>query len=141
MASANLELVRSIVAGWARGDYSSVEWAHPEIELEIADGPSPGSWAGLAGMAEGWRGVLSAWEEYRHYADEYRELDGDRVLVLTRYGGRGKTSGLELGQIQAKAASLFQVRDRKVTRLVLYFNAERALGDLGLPAETGSTRS
>jgi hypothetical protein len=92
-------------------------------------------------MAEGWRGVLGAWEEYRHYADEYRELEGERILVLTRYSGRGKASGLELGQMRAKAASLFQVRDRKVTRLVLYFNGERALIDLGLAPEAGSTPS
>src|SRR5207244_1267535 len=65
MASTNLELVRSVHAAWNRGDYSSVEWAHPEIEFVIADGPSPGSWTGLAGMAEGTREWLSPWEEFR----------------------------------------------------------------------------
>jgi ketosteroid isomerase-like protein len=132
MSQESMELVRSITAAWERGDYSSVEWAHPEIEFVIADGPAPGRWTGLAGMAEAWRGVLSAWEEYRHYAGEYRELDNERVLALTRYSGRGKTSGLELGQMRAIAGSLFQVRDGKVTRLVLYFDGERALADLGL---------
>jgi hypothetical protein len=43
--------------------------------------------------------------------------------------------------MRAKAASLFQVQDRKVTRLVLYFNGERALVDLGLDPEADSTRS
>jgi hypothetical protein len=64
MPSANLELVRSICAAWERGDYSSAEWAHPEIEAVMADGPSPSSLRGLAGMAEGWRDMLSAWEDF-----------------------------------------------------------------------------
>jgi hypothetical protein len=86
LASANLDLVRSIYAAWDRGDYSSTEWAHPEIEYVIADGPSPGSWTGPAGIAEGARGG-------------------------------------------------------KVTRLVLYWNCERALAEVGLAPEAGRPRS
>ena len=115
MSQENVDLVRSIYAAWERGDFSSAEWAHPEIEFVVADGPTPGSWTGLAGMAEGWREFLSAWEEFRVEADEYRELDGERVLVLHHWSGRGKTSGLELGQMRTKAASLFHVRGGKVT--------------------------
>jgi ketosteroid isomerase-like protein len=136
MASANLDLVRSIYAAWERGDYSSAEWAHPRIEWVIADGPAPGSWTGLAGMAEGWRDFLSAWQEYRVEADEYRELDGERVLVLAHFSGRGKTSGLEVEQMRARGAHLVHVRDGKVTKSVVYFDRERALADLGLAPET-----
>lgn len=64
-ASANLDLVRSVVAAWEGGDYTETEWADPEIAFVIADGPAPGSWNGLTGMAEGWRRFLSAWEEFR----------------------------------------------------------------------------
>jgi ketosteroid isomerase-like protein len=136
--SANLELVRSIYADWERGDYRSAEWAHPDIEFVMADGPSPGTWRGLAGLAEGWRGFLSAWEELRDEADEFRELYGERVLVLLRRSGRGKTSGVELEQIGAKGAALFQVHDGKVTRYVNYYDRERALADLGFTPEAGS---
>jgi ketosteroid isomerase-like protein len=138
MASANLEFVRSIYTAWERGDFSSAEWAHPDIEYVIDGGPSPGSWTGLAGMAEGHRDFLSAWDGSRVEAKEYRELDSERLLVLIQYSGRGKTRGLELGQIGATQAHLFHVRDGKVARLVAYWDRELPLTDLGLAPEAGS---
>jgi ketosteroid isomerase-like protein len=132
MASANLDLVRSIYAPWERGDFSAVDWAHPEIEYVIVGGPTPGSWNGHAGMAEPNRDFLSAWEDVRVEIDECRELDAGRVLVLHRRSGRGKMSGVELEQIGEKGAWLFHLRDGKVTRLVGYHDADHALTDLGL---------
>jgi ketosteroid isomerase-like protein len=130
--SENLDLVRLICAPWEQGDFRSSEWAHPEIEYVIADGPSPGRWTGIDGLAEGWLSFLSAFEDFRADAEEYRELDDERILVPLRNVGRGKASGLELGQIRTDAANLFHLRDGKVTRLVTYFNRDRALDDLGL---------
>jgi ketosteroid isomerase-like protein len=135
--SANLDLVRSIYADWERGEFGSTEWAHPEIEYVRADGPDPGRWIGLVGVAEAARPRLSAWEDFRTEAEEYRELDNERVLVLIRATGRGKTSGLELGQMGSKGAVLFHVRGGKVTRLVSYMDGQNALADLGL-ASRGS---
>jgi ketosteroid isomerase-like protein len=77
--SANIDLVRSIYAAWERGDYSSVEWADPEIEYVIADGPAPGRWTGLSGLGEAWRSILTVWEEFHtESVDEFRELDDQR---------------------------------------------------------------
>jgi ketosteroid isomerase-like protein len=106
MTSRNVDLVRSIYADWERGDYSSTEWQHPEIEFVIADGPTPASGTGAAGISEVWGAFLSAWEGFHHQADDYTELDDERVLVLARFGGRGKTSGLEIGQMGTKSAVL-----------------------------------
>jgi ketosteroid isomerase-like protein len=83
-------------------------------------------------MAEAVRELLSAWEEHRVEAEEYRELDGERVLVLFEFSGRGKMSGLEVGPMRARGAHIFHVRDEQVTRIVVYLNSERALADLGL---------
>jgi ketosteroid isomerase-like protein len=138
MASANVDLVRSIYAALERGDNRrTAEWAHREIELVNADGPEPGRWTGLAGMEEGFREFLSVWEDFRQQAEEYRDLDDERVLVLTRYRGRGKTSGVELGHMRTKSAAVFLVRNDKVVRIIQYFDRERALADLGLAPEAG----
>jgi ketosteroid isomerase-like protein len=131
-SSPNLDLVRSIYAEWERGDFSSAEWAHPDIEYVWADGPAPGSWTGLAGMAEAARGMFNAWSEYRVEALEYRELADDRVLVFTRMSGRGRASGLELEQIGDQGAELFEMHAGKVARIVVYFDRNRVLSDLGL---------
>jgi ketosteroid isomerase-like protein len=138
--SANIDLVRSIYAAWERGDYGSVEWADPDIEFVIADGPLPGRWTGLAGMSEGVVTWLGPWEALQQKADAYREIDDSRVFVLHHYRAHAKRSGLDLDQMQAKAACVFHIRDGKVARLALYWSPDRALADLGLAPEGGSPR-
>jgi ketosteroid isomerase-like protein len=135
MSRENVHLVQSIYTAWGRGDFSSAEWAHPEIELVFADWPPYGSWRGSAGMAEAFRDFLGNWDQFRAEAEEYRELDGERVLVLNQFGGRGKTSGLEVEQMRARGASLFHVRGGKVTKLVLYAERRAAIADLGLASD------
>jgi hypothetical protein len=80
-------------------------------------------------MASAWRDVLGAWDEHRSEAVGYRELDDGRVLVLSRNSAQGKTSE---AAIATDAAILFHVRDDRVTRLVLYWDRDRAFADLGL---------
>jgi ketosteroid isomerase-like protein len=130
-----VELVRSIFEAWERGDYNSAEWAHPEVETVYADGPAPGRWMGFAGMAESSRDWLSAWEDFRFVAEDYRELDAERVAVLVSYTGRGKTSGLDLAETRTLGAVLFEIRGGKVTRIVRYLDRDHAFADLGLAPE------
>ncbi len=94
MASANNELVQSIYAPWERGDFSHSEWADHEIELVIADGPTSGSWMGLAGTVEGVREWLTAWENFRLKADDYGELDNERACSCSSVtAGTGRRAG------------------------------------------------
>jgi ketosteroid isomerase-like protein len=130
--SENLDLVRSIYAASERGDFSSAEWADPEIDFEVIGGPTPYRAHGVPGMARGMGEFLTAWEGYRVEAEEYRELDDERMLVLTRDTARGRTSGVHT---VAMRAQLLHLRDGKVTRYVVYWDRDRALADLGLVAE------
>jgi hypothetical protein len=132
MSQENVEIVRAIYEEWERGEFGRVEWADPEIEFVMTDGPSPGSWTGIAAMTEVWRDAMSSFTGLRAVAEQYRVLDDGQILVLTSNTGRGKVSGLELGEMRTRGANLFRVKEGKVTALILYWEAARALADLGL---------
>jgi hypothetical protein len=68
-------------------------------------------------------------------ADEFRDLDQARVLVLGHSTGRGKKSGIELSDLSTRWANVFHLDDGQVTRIDCYFDADCALTDLGLTAE------
>jgi hypothetical protein len=87
------------------------------------------------------RDFLGGLEEDRLEAEEHREVGEGRVLVVVQAGGRGKTSGLELGHIGEKGAAVFCVHDDRVAKLTFYRDRERTLADLGLAPETRSQQS
>ena len=126
--------MRSIYEGWARGDWSSVSWAHPDVEYVMVDEPGSTAHHGRAAMGEAWRAFLGAWVDYRLEPQEFRTLDQERVLVRVEAHGRGKASGLELsdGTRGRGGANLFYIRDGVVVRLDAYFAWQRAVADLGL---------
>jgi ketosteroid isomerase-like protein len=130
--SSNLELVRSIYAAWDRGDYSSVEWADPEIDFAFVDWLGLGGGKGVVEMKRIWFDFLRTWEEFHNQADDYVEVDDEHVLALTYFWGRGRGSGLELGKTGTTGASLFQIRDGKVVKLRLYASRAHARADVGL---------
>jgi ketosteroid isomerase-like protein len=133
--SANLDLVRSIYAAWERGDFSSAEWADPEIEYVSVDGPEPGRWTGLKEMARRYGDWLRGWKDFRAEPEEYFVVDDKRILVFVQNSGRGRASGLEIEQ--RSVANLFEIRDGKVMRFVLYWDRDRAFADLGLTPKAG----
>ena len=130
--SENLDLVRSIYDAWGRGDFSSLDWADPEVEYVIVDGLEPGVWKGRAEMAKAIRNILDLWERPRIEADEYRELDQSRVFVLNHLNARGKTSGVDVGGMLRNGATVLHIRDGRVTKYLSYWDRDRAFADLGL---------
>jgi hypothetical protein len=97
-------------------------------------------WTGLrptAGSAwpewhECGKGFLAAYEDFSAYVEEYREIDARRILVLLQFSGRGRASGLEIGSMSIRNASVYDIEGGLVRRLALYWDRDRALADLGL---------
>jgi ketosteroid isomerase-like protein len=131
--SANLDLVRSIYADWERGDFSNAECADPDIEFVISDpiSGSPARSKGAREVARALRAGIEVLGDVRTAPVEFRELDTERVLVFVRRTSIGKRSGIGM---EDEGANLFQISESKVTRLVVYFDRDRALADLGLEA-------
>jgi ketosteroid isomerase-like protein len=130
MPQSALELVRSIYAGWELGDFRSVEWAHPQIEFEYADGPEPGRWTGVDAMSARYADWLRGWKDFRAAPERYFAPDDRRVLVFVHNTARGRASGLEVDL--RSVANFFEVDRGKVVRLVLYWDRERALAEQGI---------
>jgi len=69
-----------------------------------------------------------AWEENRFEIEEIRSLDDERVLALgiNHFRGRG---GIEVDQ---PSATLFTLREGKVTRMQSFWERDNALKAAGL---------
>ena len=75
--------------------------------------------------------LFGASEDLHVEADEYRELDDERVLVLVHASGRGKSEWNRVGGDDGRRAPIPRPR-RQGDRLVIYLDRDRALADLGL---------
>jgi ketosteroid isomerase-like protein len=132
VASENLELAQRIYAEFERGDWTQTWWTSPEFELVFKDGLSPGVHSGPDAVARAWRDFLSTWEDLGIVAEEYLEVDENRVLVLVHNTGRGKKSGLDIETTSGKTANLLEFRDGELVRMTAYWDRSLAFADLGL---------
>jgi hypothetical protein len=98
----------------------------------VFNGLERDTFRGLEEMSEGWGRFLRAWENLRAVPDLFREIDERRVLVTMHNTGRGRTSGMEVGELSQRSVNLFELENGKVTRLIAYWDAEEAFRALGI---------
>jgi ketosteroid isomerase-like protein len=132
MSQESVEVVRQIYRAWGRGDFSSAEWADPDIEFIFhsrKDGPEDVVLRGTEAMGQAWAEWLGAWEQFRVEGREVIDL-GDDVVGLVEFGGRGKASGVSVERMSG--GNLFSFRDGKVVRLTTFSDRTEALEAAGL---------
>ena len=127
MSQENVEIVRSIYRAVERGDYSSSEWADPDIEFVAPHEERP--LRGVEAMQRSWRDFLTAWKDFKAEPEEIIDA-GEQVLVVEKVGVRGRGSGAPAEGL--RSASLFTFRDGRVVRLVEYMDRAEALEAVGL---------
>jgi uncharacterized protein len=131
MSQENVEALRPVYEEWGRGNFSPrFEVYAPDMEWGwSAEFPDQ---AGVARdpelRSERLRRWLDSWEGWRVEAEEYISA-GEFVVVLCRYTGRGKGSGVD---VDVQGAHVWKMRDGKVVRLEIFSNREKALEAAGL---------
>jgi len=124
-----VEIAREIYRDWERGDFSSVKWADPDIEFMLGSGADEAVHRGTEAIGQSWTEWLRAWDEFRVEAEKFLDL-GDDILVLVKFGGRGKTSGTPVEGLLG--GNLLSFRNGKVVRLVAFTDRNDALEAAGL---------
>ena len=133
MRQPNVEALETVYEEWERGSFGTwfeffandYQWG---FSPEFPDGEVAADPARDSGESERLRAWLSSWDGWRCAAERYVEL-GDTVLVLTRYSGVAKSSGLSVDQ---EGAHVWWMRDGKAVRLEVFPDLRAALGGLGL---------
>jgi ketosteroid isomerase-like protein len=131
MSQENVEALRPVYQEWGRGNF------RPTTDVYAAD------------MEWGWSGEfpdihgvfrdpelrsrrmldwLGQWEDWHIEAEHYISA-GDFVVVLCRYTGRGKESGVA---VDTPGAHVWTMRDGKGVRLEIFSSRTKALEAAGL---------
>jgi ketosteroid isomerase-like protein len=96
MSQDKLELLRPILAEWAKGNlWVGAELMAPDITFQAAP-PANFVAHGLEETVRVVTDLLDHWTDYRIEAEELEDLGDDSVLVMGRQSGTGKLSGAEV---------------------------------------------
>jgi ketosteroid isomerase-like protein len=131
MSQENVETIQRLVAAWIADDLDAY-LAELDAEIEWYPSIEPG----LEGKATVFRGhddVRRAWDDVvdeTWYSPEEVIEAGDQVVVVLRWGGRGKGSGV--GFEERGETWVFSVHDGKIMRVREYASKKEALEAAGL---------
>jgi ribose 5-phosphate isomerase A len=118
-ANTDLSKLKSLYERWGRGDFSrSDELMNPgEIEMRSFGFGETMVGKGAEEIARTLRKWLSAWERPLIIETSGFETSGNRILVLVKWKGRGKGSGVEM---DAGGAHIWEFRDGLAVRFEIY---------------------
>ena len=128
----NLEIAKRVIDAFNRRDVDAIlEFVNQDVEWFPAMPVTFGGGAlrGREGIESYIREVSDTWEEYRVVGQDFRDLGGEEVLVLSRIEGRGAGSG---GLVDAAMGQIFDFRDGKIARVRTYLDHGEALKAAGL---------
>jgi ketosteroid isomerase-like protein len=137
MSWENVELTKRAWDAWIRGDLdavferfdAAVEWDTTSYE----GWPEDDVYHGHEGVRRFFEEWLASWESYEAGADEFIDVDGERVLVLCWQAGRGPGSRVP---VHMDWAQICTWKDGLCVRMEAYSDRGAALEAVGLAERT-----
>jgi ketosteroid isomerase-like protein len=122
----NAEFVRELFEDFGRGDFDAalakldpdVDWGEPP---DMPD--TGGGYRGREDVVAEFGRFMSAWADLKVDLEDVREV-GDRVVVLTRWYGTSKGTGIEVDQ---RVAQTYELRRGRVARVRQFRALDEAL--------------
>jgi ketosteroid isomerase-like protein len=129
MSHSNVELVRAIYDRFRAGDNDgALALHHPEIEIrDRPQAPDPQVYRGHEGVLRSLRVSQEAFQGLDVAPEEFIEV-GDRVVVVFRFRGTGRESGVPIDE---RLAHLWTVRGGKAVRMEVHSGREEAVRAAG----------
>jgi ketosteroid isomerase-like protein len=136
MSQENVEVVQRAWEAWTRRDLDGLlEHCDPSVEWDTRSfegWPSPDVHRGHDAFREFLDAWLDTWERFEAGADDYVDVDADRVIVLCWQQGYGAGSHVPVRMDYAVVCTL----DRGVvTRMLAYSDRQEALAAVGSSPE------
>ncbi len=130
MSRENVEALRAVYEGWARGDFrTGMDLYDPHILLVTRpDLPDAGQYAGLEEIRGFMRRYLEPLTDVTWTAEEFIEAEGS-VVVVSRERGAGAHSGIALGH---QLFAVWTFRGEAVIRIEFFPDRAKALEAVGL---------
>jgi ketosteroid isomerase-like protein len=130
----NIEIVRRIYAEWEKGNLQAgVELFDPEIVFEsfMPDSSERVVVHGPDEVDAFMREFLAQWRDYRLFGEEFRQVDGETVVVVGRQTAIGRQSGVA---VEDQIFSIWTFRGDNVVQLIFdRGDPRRALEAAGVP--------
>jgi ketosteroid isomerase-like protein len=129
MSQENVEIVRRILDGWARGDFSvGADLLTPDFEWhQFPQAVEPGTRRG-AEVGEALSKMFDVYDGLRVEAKEFIDA-GDKVVVIGRATATAKGSGLRLDN---PVALVWTLREGRLARNEVFTDGREALEAAGL---------
>ena len=131
MGRENVEVVRRILAQWARGDFSEevVGALDPHVVFVVEPSfPESGVFLGLDGLRDFTRRFFAQWGRYT-IEEKHLQAVGDTVLAHVVQRSTGKSSGIES---ELASFMLFTFQGARIVRIDNVLDEKEAFDAAGL---------